>query len=307
MSNKIFLKDHLGSFKVRLGINRNDYMIKPGLYELGCPNKTSDVIVTCNYKLTIDQVRSTLKGDYWLLVLDTDGVNVWCAAGKGSFGSAELIYQIEKCQLIQVVNHKRLILPQLGAPGIQSHLIKKVTGFDVNYGPVHIDDLETYIQYDYEANDEMRQVTFGLKDRMVLTPIEFFKSLRYVGVFLIIALLFKSVSFKHLLMIFNASFLSTLVFPAILPIRPFKMFYKNGILMSLLVNMALLETNILSIAIYILAASFSGYLALNFTGSTTFTSLSGVVKESKEAIKVLMYMIASSVVLVLFSIIGGIL
>jgi len=30
----------------------------------------------------------------WILILDTKGVNVWCAAGKGTFGTEELVFRI---------------------------------------------------------------------------------------------------------------------------------------------------------------------------------------------------------------------
>jgi len=66
---------------------RMSYAISPGLYAVGNPTKESDVFVSANYKLSFDVLRRELKGfNAWILVLDTKGINVWCAAGKGTFG-----------------------------------------------------------------------------------------------------------------------------------------------------------------------------------------------------------------------------
>lgn len=97
-------QDNFDNLKVRWGINRNNYTVSPGLYAVGSPDQASPVIVTANYKLTIDVVRRELAGqNLWVLVLDTKGINVWCAAGKGTFGTGELINRINKLKLQQVV------------------------------------------------------------------------------------------------------------------------------------------------------------------------------------------------------------
>lgn len=79
-------KDRLATIAVRCGIRRDKYLVSPGLYGIGSPDPDSDVLVTANYKLTFDHLRSALEGiSAWILVLDTRGVNVWCAAGKKIF------------------------------------------------------------------------------------------------------------------------------------------------------------------------------------------------------------------------------
>ena len=109
VSTRLGWKDYFGGFKARWGINRDNYKVAPGLYAVGNPDKGSNVFVTANYKLTFDVLRKNLVGvDGWLLVLDTKGVNVWCAAGKGTFGTEELIERIEKSGLSRVVDHKKI-------------------------------------------------------------------------------------------------------------------------------------------------------------------------------------------------------
>jgi len=107
VSSDLRFEDKLGSFKVRWGINRDSYAVEPGLYALGSPTPDSHVLVTANYKLTFDIIRNSLKGrDVWILVLDTKGVNVWCAAGKGTFGTEELVNRIAITKLSEIVNHR---------------------------------------------------------------------------------------------------------------------------------------------------------------------------------------------------------
>ncbi len=140
----------------RMGINRAMHRVDPGLYKLGNPTAESDVFVTSNYTLSFDALRSALPGiDAYILVLDTFGVNVWCAAGKGTFGTEEVIHRVKDTKLADVVSRRVLILPQLGAPGVAAHEVKKATGFRVEYGPIRADDLPEYLKT-HKATPEMR-------------------------------------------------------------------------------------------------------------------------------------------------------
>ncbi len=169
VSTNIDFRDFLGAVMVRWGINRNNYRVGPGLYAVGTPGPESDVFVTANYKLSFDALRKNLSGENgWILVLDTKGINVWCAAGKGTFGTKELVNRIKLVSLGKIVSHKRLILPQLGATGVAAHKIKEETGFNVLYGPVGASDIKRFIRDGYRADKQMRRVTFGFKDRIKL-------------------------------------------------------------------------------------------------------------------------------------------
>jgi CO dehydrogenase/acetyl-CoA synthase delta subunit len=173
LSTAITWRDVLGGWGVRWGFRRMDYLIAPGLYWIGHPDSDSPVLVTANYKLTIDTVRRSLIGlNVWLLVLDTKGVNVWCAAGKGTFGTAELIRSIHATSLAGIVRHRRLVLPQLGAVGVAAHEVKRATGFAVHYGPVRASDIPAYLTAGMRATQAMRRVSFGWKDRLTVAPME---------------------------------------------------------------------------------------------------------------------------------------
>ena len=125
VSTQLSYSDRFGSWKARWGIRRMRYFIAPGLYGVGNPNTDSPVFVTANYKMTFDRLRKECDGlDAWILVVDTKGINVWCAAGKGTFSAEEITRRIKITRLVEIVTHKKLIIPQLAAPGVAAHLVK---------------------------------------------------------------------------------------------------------------------------------------------------------------------------------------
>jgi hypothetical protein len=171
--------DFWGAVRCRIGAFRMEYKIRPGLYATGNPDAGAPVFASANYKLSFDVLRRELGCvDAWILVLDTKGINVWCAAGKRTFSTNELISRITSVKLSEVVSHKKIIVPQLGAPGISAHEVRKQTGFTVRYGPVRAKDIPAYLKNDWVATREMRTVGFGLIDRLVLTPMELIPSLK---------------------------------------------------------------------------------------------------------------------------------
>lgn len=197
--------DKMGAIMVRCNINRDNYKVNPGLYAVGAPDKESDVFVTSNYKLTFDTLRSSLSGiNGWILVLDTHGINVWCAAGKGTFSTKEIVKRIGLVSLGQVVSHRRLIVPQLGATGVAAYKVKEETGFNVQYGPVRAADIKAFIEAGYRADKEMRKVRFGFADRLKLIPNDFIYGKYYLLGAIAVLLLISSlknggVSFQNML------------------------------------------------------------------------------------------------------------
>ena len=173
INTSVKLQDRVGTLRARLGVARDRYRVAPGLYCVGTPDKNSPVMVTANYKLSFDFLRKELTGvDTWILVLDTRGVNVWCAAGKKTFSTEELIRQVQKVGLDNLVSHRELILPQLGAPGISAHKVKNGCGFKVIWGPVKARDLKMFLNNGCKADLSMRQLTFSIGERLVLIPVE---------------------------------------------------------------------------------------------------------------------------------------
>jgi len=302
VSTELTRKDIIGAFKVRLGIGRSNYRVDPGIYAVGDPNEDSPVLVSANYKLTFDTLRKNLTGlDCWLLILDTKGVNVWCAAGKGTFGTDELVNRIKAVGLSKIVTHRKLILPQLGASGVCAHEVTKRTGFSVIFGPVRASDIKTFIADGYKATEEMRTVKFTMRDRIVLTPVELVpalkKTLLIFGLLFLINI-FAANTFNRydVAAYLGAVLFGTVVTPALLPFIPGRAFAWKGWLTGLCWAVFVIwifgwftaDSWAITTGYLLLLPAISAYLAMNFTGASTFTSPSGVLKEMKTAVPLIL-------------------
>jgi hypothetical protein len=315
VSTQLVLGDKIGAWKARWGINRMNYKINPGLYAVGAPDDISPVLVTANYKLTFDALRKELAGlNAWILVLDTKGINVWCAAGKGTFGTKELVTRISKTKLPQIVSHRTLILPQLGAPGISAHEVLKHSGFKVVYGPVRAKDLKEFINSGMKATAEMRTVNFNTYDRLVLTPIEFvvtFKiSLIIFGIlFLLNLIAVKPFGFIDFYAYAGALVTGCVLTPILLPWIPCRAFARKGWLLGLLWAITVNVLNgwpempsyslMRAMGYLLVLPSISAFYAMNFTGCSTYTSFSGVLKEMKIAVPAIAISISLGIILIL--------
>jgi len=315
VSTNLSFKDLLGAWKARWDIGRMKYRINPGLYAVGKPDHKSPVFVSANYKLTFDMLRKELSGlDCWILILDTKGINVWCAAGKGTFGTDELVNRISKTGLSGIVSHRQLVLPQLGAPGVSAHEVAKKSGFSVIYGPVRTKDIKAFIDSGFKATEEMRTVKFTMRDRLVLTPVELVTAVKFslavFGVmFLINLFAARPFGINDFIAYGGAVITGTVITPLLLPVVPGRAFAWKGWLLGMLWTLGFIWFSgwvvpglLLSAIGYLLALpSLSAYLAMNFTGSSTYTSLSGVVKEMKIAVPLITVSAAAGIILLLIN------
>jgi hypothetical protein len=104
-----------------------------------------------------------------------------------------------------------------------------------------------------------------------------------------------------------AVFAGAFVTPALLPWVPFRSFAVKGWLVgmaavlcaALFFEPAPLRDTMLRAAAYAFFPALSSYIALQFTGSTTFTGMSGVKKELKIGIPLYGAAVAASLVLVI--------
>ncbi|UCF83577.1 MAG: hypothetical protein JSV50_20810 [Desulfobacteraceae bacterium] len=308
ISSTLVRADHWGSIKARWGVGRMHYIIEPGLYALGSPDDQAPVIVTGNYKMSFDRLREAFPGRHaWLLVLDTEGINVWCAAGKGTFGTEELVRRIESSGLAGVVAHRQLILPQLSGPGVAAHKVKKLSGFKVIYGPIKATDLPAFLDAGLKATPEMRNKTFTIRERAVLIPVELVSALKW-SLFIIPAFFFLgglggqagfwtdalNYGLFAIVALLSAVAAGTVLTPILLPWLPGRAFSVKGVTLGLITAIILtaFRTGDLSnwafcteiLAWFLLVPTITAYLAMDFTGASTYTSLSGVKKEMKWAV-----------------------
>lgn len=308
ISSDLNWPDYWGTIKARWGVGRMHYTVDPGLYALGKPNDQSPVLVTANYKMSFDRLRQALSNrNVWILVMDTNGINVWCAAGKGTFGTDELVRRIEFSQLKGVVSHRELILPQLAGPGVAAHKVKKRTGFKVLYGPIQAVDLPDFLDAGMEATPEMRRKTFTMRERVALIPVELVSALKWLlpilPVFFLLGGLGASSGFWQgvwndglfaSLNLLGALLAGAVLTPIFLPWLPGRAFSQKGLIMGLITTLFIVLFGVLYLNIrksymnilawFFLAPALSAYLAMNFTGASTYTSLSGVRKEMRWAV-----------------------
>jgi len=293
--------DWCGALAMRFGIGRMNYAVEPGIYASGTPTDASPVFVTSNYKLTVDHVRRAIKGiDAWLLVLETNGVNVWCAAGKGTFGTEELVTRLASCRVAELVTHRTVIVPQLGATGIAAHEVQARSGFKVVYSPVRVNDLPRFMADGMKATAEMRTVTFNLAERLAVIPMEVVHWSKWLLVLLVVSALAAAVGkgdySVHNFMLSGVrlilAFLGGVVMGPILfhwlPGRAFavKGFFAGVLTVVFMAAVGLLPGHnsgdlIQSCGWGLLTLSAASFLMLAYTGSSPYTSLSGTRIETK--------------------------
>lgn len=316
------LRDELGALRVRFAIGRMEYTVPPGLYAVGAPTPESPVFVSANYKLSFDYLRCALGGTSgWILVLDTKGINVWCAAGKGTFGTAEIVSRVQQTQLDRLVAHRKLIVPQLGAPGVSAHEVQKQCGFQVIYGPVRAEDIPEFLSANFKTTPEMRRVHFTIHDRIAVIPVElviWFKPA--LGLAVLVALLsgisrtgFSLAAAPRAFgLVFTGWLTGGALVPVLLPRLPGRAFSIKGLWAGFVLWLVLLSGSLGQLALPrisvfvgkatppaepilgntpyeligwgLLLSAIVSFMALNFTGTSTYTSMSGVKKEMKIAI-----------------------
>ena len=303
VSTRLGLTDLLGAARMRWGFGRMQYKVEPGLYAVGEPDSDSPVLVSANYKLSFDTLRKELTGlNVWIIVLDTKGVNVWCAASKGTFCADEIVRRIDLAGLEKIVNHRKIIIPQLAATGVAAHEVRKGCSFSVIYGPVRARDIAAFIKAGNKATAQMRQVRFSLYDRFVLVPMEFAAEWKYLvfaaAVFFLLSGLSRAGYSSNLAMdnaprliviLLTAYLAGAVIGPLMLPWLPgrsysFKGFFVGLLAAAALALLKLTDGPLETVAWILIIPAAASFLTMNFTGASTYTSLSGVKKEMRIAV-----------------------
>lgn len=300
------LRDRLGTAGARIGFIRGRYRVAPGLYAVGNPDADAPVLATANYKLSFDALRTQLKGvDAWILVLDTRGVNVWCAAGKALFSTEELVRRVTASGLARVVRHRRLILPQLAATGVAARRVKQACGFRIVWGPVRAGDIPAFLDAGGVATEAMRTVTFTLTERLVLVPVELAGAVKPALWALAAAFVLSGIG-PGVFSVYRAwqrggvlalaallgLIAGAVVAPALLPWLPTRWFAVKGLCTSVPAGLLAVWAGsgtpgspwLNALGMLAVAAAVGSFMAMNFTGSTPYTSPSGVEKEMRKAI-----------------------
>ncbi len=147
--------------------------VRPSLYRVGNPDQSSPVLVTGNFEITVRRLVRAIEGslDAWILVADSKGINVWCAAGGGFFTADRVIEAVRTSGVDRFVKHRALILPQLCANGVDGWRIREETGWGVHWGPVYASDIPAYLAAGRKKTNAARSVGFPLKDRLEMLSV----------------------------------------------------------------------------------------------------------------------------------------
>jgi hypothetical protein len=313
VSTQLKFSDIWGSFKALWGVNRMNFAVSSGLYAVGMPDETSPVLVTANYKMTFDVLRKELtETNAWILVLDTKGINVWCAAAKGTFATNELINRIAEVKLSEIVSHKTLMVPQLGAVGVSAHEVLKNSGFKVVYGPVRATDIKEFISSGMKATKEMRTVKFTIFDRLRLIPLELVDAVKYsaipLGIFFLLNLIgVTSFGLFDLYAYIGAVLIGCVLTQLLLPWILGRAFAWKGWLLGFVWAIIAGTLNsahqglIRDLEYALILPPISAFLAMNFTGASTYTSFSGVIKEMGIAVPAMISSATLGIILILIN------
>lgn len=140
---------------------------KPGLIKIGRANRRSPVLVTVNSSLTVRRLRRALNNENcYLLVAPAAGINAWCGSVGRHFTVESIISIVKTTRVAEYVDHRRLILPGLSAPGIPLQELKARLGWSAQFGPIRAIDIPEYLRNGKKLSEEMTKVRFPLHDRL---------------------------------------------------------------------------------------------------------------------------------------------
>jgi acetyl-CoA decarbonylase/synthase complex subunit gamma len=190
---------------------------------------------------------------------------------------------------------------------VSAHEVRRACGFSVVYGPVRAEDLPAFLDARLKASADMRRVRFRTRDRAVLIPVEIAAGARLAVPIAIAFLLAGGIDGNGYSMaslrlvggqsasLLLAAFLAAAVGgPLLLPWLPGRPFALKGASLGLVLAGLLLACHFGATPIFgsafhaaawaLLVPTVTSFVIMNFTGSSTFTSLSGVLREMRVAL-----------------------
>lgn len=185
---------------------------KTEVIKLGNPDRNSPVFLTCNFQLTVERIKRALKGlDCYLIIANSHGINVWCAATGGHFTHHEVISALKTSGIEDLVDHRKVVLPQLAAPGVEAKLVHQNAGWNVIWGPVYAKDIPAFIENNLKKTTDMRTVKFPVGQRIEFAIAWAFPISIISG--FIISLFWREAILPLIFLIWSLSFLIFLLFP----------------------------------------------------------------------------------------------
>jgi ubiquinone/menaquinone biosynthesis C-methylase UbiE len=266
--------------------------IEPGLYIYGNPSEQSPVMITANYQRTVRLVGSVLQDqDVYLLVADTMGENVWCAARGDKFGLKEVAEVIKATRIQELIQHRKLILPQLAAGGIDHREVKTTTGWSCRFGPIYAKDIPVYLTSGRKT-EKQRTISFNMKERleMALQQSYFLSKFFFFWFFLIgivgINILPQVSLFSIAILLFPMIWLVYILFALIFHLFPTRSFLRRGIYYGGLLTIIFLGVgNILEYTIIgmsqwaVIGFAIGMFLGMDYSGATPISKPTEIDRE----------------------------
>ena len=283
---------------------KRTYAVKPGLYYTGDRyDHDATLLVTANYHLTVFLlVRRLRRQNVRLLVVDTDSINVWCAAGKGTFCNDAIFAQLNRYQqhLPKDDHRLKLILPKLSLAGVDLPALRQA-GCDAIIGPVYAKDLPTYLSTAPCKDRDTDRVLFGLQSRLFTMPPGLLQTLKY-GVTLLLALWLVRQIWPFAIPVagvLGLTIVLTIAYPVCFPYLPGKWFAVKGLSLAIVVSTALCilaagglvsRGNLITAVLFTLASGM--YFGQSYSGNSAVSNGTTVRKETARLLPVyvLLYM-----------------
>lgn len=262
----------------------NNYAVEPGLYFTGGSyDRTAPLLVTANYHLSVFLlVRRIGARRTRVLVIDTDGINVWCSAGKGRFSNAEIFRQLERYdrELLTAGDKIELVLPKFGLSGVNLAELRRV-GIRPIIGPLYAEDVPAYLDAPPYRDRDQDRVHYNLKSRaFTWLP----GMLQWLGYTVLIAF---GLSLMHHGRIpwpmFAVITLIATAYPLLFPYLPGRRFAVKGISLAVLISVGLLAWThlggpapILLLPSVLLVFAAAIFFGLSYTGNSAVSNYSRV-------------------------------
>lgn len=145
------------------------YAVEPGLYYTGDHHDVrAPLLVTSNYRLTVFLVvRHARRFNARILVVDTDAINVWCAAGKGAFSNEAIEEQLARYDRALLTDRSwlPLVLPKVGFAGVALRELRKQKIRPI-IGPLYAKGLPAFLAGTKLRDQVEDTVHFGLQSRL---------------------------------------------------------------------------------------------------------------------------------------------
>ncbi len=290
------------------------YVVEPRLYYLGSEyDRDAPLLVTANYHLTVFLIaRRARRFDARLLVVDSDGINVWCSAGKGRFSNAAIAEQLARYDrdLLTTGKWLTLILPKFGFSGVDLRALRD-EGIRPVIGPLYAKDLDAYLANPPLKDRDDDRVHFGLQMRLFSWLPGLFQFLLYA---LAVATLWIAVARPTnptgpLAVVVLTAAIAT-AYPVLFPWLPGTRFAVKGLWLGALTTVGLggltwsgALTSAQLVAAGLFAFAMALFMGLSYTGNSAVSNYTRVRKEIARFLPLNVVLAAATLVALFFA--GG--